>query len=84
MPKAQHGKGRFQPHSKKGKVKQRQAAPMAAAQEAKPVAPAARPAAKPAAAAAVRYPYVAGELRRAGILAGIIIAILVVLALILS
>ncbi len=38
----------------------------------------------PAAVTAVQYPYILTELRRIGILAGIILAILVVLALILA
>ncbi len=56
------------------------------AQPDKPAAPpkAATPSAGVPALASVRYPYVVTELRRIGILAGIIVVILVVLSLVLS
>ena len=95
MPgKSRHGgrKRSFQGKKKKGKrsplgvVAQRQAD----IQIDKPVAPpkvvtssASAPTPMPV-LTAVRYPYILTELRRIGILAGIILAILVVLALVLS
>jgi hypothetical protein len=90
---SQHGKGKHTPQSKKGKAKQRAAAmasqPRVVSQIPEPAAPpgVATPAVKVPAAvsrSAQRYSYVTAELRRIGILAGIIITILVVLALVLS
>ena len=49
-----------------------------------PVAPSAVAPTPRKAAAGIRYPYVAAELQRIGLLAGIILVILVVLALVLS
>ena len=95
MPgKSRHGKRKhsFQGKKKKGRrspqvvVAQRQAA----IQIDKPVAPpgvvapsASAPTPMPM-LTAVRHPYILAELRRIGILAGILLAILVVLALVLS
>ena len=91
--KSQHGKGKHPPQSKKGKAKQRAAA-MASQQRVvsqipEPAAPTTvtTPSIKVPAAvsrSAQRYSYVTVELRRIGILAGIIIVILIVLALVLS
>ena len=94
MPgKSRHGKGKhsFQSKKKKGRrsppgvVAQRQAD----IQIDKPVAPpkvvtpsASAPTPTPV-LTAVRHPYILAELRRIGILAGILLAILVVLALVL-
>ena len=47
-----------------------------------PVAPV--PVAAPAKIKSMQYPYIAGELRRIGILSGIILVVLVVLAIILT
>ncbi len=92
MPAKHHGKGKQVPQSKKGKAKLR--AMMRSSQPAAPdmttpgvetLTPVERPAVavpvsphvvKPDAA---RYPYISIELRRIGILAGIIIVILIVL-----
>ena len=91
--KSQHGKGKHPPQSKKGKALQRAAAmtsqPRVVSQILEPAAPprVTTPAAKVPAAvsrATQRYSYVTAELRRIGILAGIIITILIVLALVLS
>ena len=91
--KSRHDKGKHPHHSKRSRAKQRYGAvasqqptladtpaPMAAISKPPPVS---RPA-SPAAAKVVRYPYIATELRRIGILAGIVIIILIVLALVLS
>jgi len=95
MPsKSRHGKRKHSFQDKKKKnmqsspviVAQQQAAP----QIDKPVAPprvAASPTRKPTqmpTMIAARYPYIFAELRGIGILAGIMLAILVVLALVLS
>ncbi|MFQ5997270.1 MAG: hypothetical protein ACE5KP_06585 [Dehalococcoidales bacterium] len=76
--------------SKRRKIRQQHLAtaaqPPAVTQTDKPVAPA-RPASTPipkATSNIVRYPYVIAELKRIGILAGIILVILIVLALALS
>ena len=91
--KSQHSTGKHTPHSKKGKAIQRAAAmasqPGVVSQIPEPAAPTsvATPAKKVPAAvsrSAQRHPYVTAELRRIGILAGIIIIILIVLALVLS
>ncbi|MFH1169536.1 MAG: hypothetical protein V1691_02460 [Chloroflexota bacterium] len=94
MPgKARHGKGRFQPQSKKGKAKQRQATAEiitattpAMAQDARPAPSTAPTPAKsnPAQRPGQQYPYVKAELRRISILFGIILVILIVLAIFLS
>ena len=95
MPdKSPHGKGKHHPQSKKSKAKQRYAAtvsqPQATPQIPEPSPPAGKPApptkvATPKATAPViQYPYITAELRRTGILAGVILVILVVLALVIS
>ncbi|MFC2001336.1 hypothetical protein ACFLUZ_02390 [Chloroflexota bacterium] len=95
MPdKLRHDKGKHPSKSKKRRERQRSQVTVAyqpvAAQTSKPAVPTDMPAPRakvpaPSAASRVaRYPYITTELRRIGILAGIIIAILVVLALILS
>ncbi|MFC1897015.1 hypothetical protein ACFLX8_00380 [Chloroflexota bacterium] len=92
MPgKSQHGKRKHSFQSKKGKgkrnplgvVAQRQADTQGEKSVAPPkvVAPSTS---TPTPLTTVQYPYVLTELRRIGILAGIMLAILVVLALILS
>ena len=98
MPgKSHHGKRKLHPQSKKSKAKQRYVATSAqqqmVAQAPKSPIPATVPATPassasvptpPPAPKAVQYPYITAELRRIGILAGIILVILVVLALVLS
>ena len=94
MPgKSRHGKKKHSAQAKK--LKMRQSSPATIAQQQaivqtyKPVAPsrAAVPSVKmptPASAStAVQHPYIVTELRAIGILAGVILAILVVLALVL-
>ena len=94
--KLSHGKGKHHPQSKKSKAKQRQtdfavrpqvAAPVAPAHEqaapAVPVPPA-KARAKPVQPIQTQYSNVTAELKRIGILSGIILAILVVLALVLQ
>ncbi len=94
MPaKSKHGKGKHPHHSKKKKAIMRQAGsqpqpqPQATATAPKPAEPARVTAeTKPARtqeAAVLRYPYVTEELKRIGILAGIIIVVLIVLSIIL-
>lgn len=99
MPgKSRHGKGKNPHHSKKSKAMMRQASTplqqQAAAVAPKPVesveaqtAPKADTTPKsvttPEAVATPRYPYVTGELKRIGILAGIIIVVLIVLSIVL-
>lgn len=95
MPgKSQHGKGKHLSRSKRRKGSQHFPAAIiqqqAVTETHKPVAPpkvtaplASAPAQMPA-LTAVRYPYILTELRRIGILAGIVLTILVVLALVLS
>ena len=95
MPnKSRHRRGKHLPQSKKRKSRQRFSAPVAQHQAvaqtresvsrlgvSAPLANVPTPVAKLAAA---RYPYIATELRTIGILAGIILIILAVLALVLS
>jgi hypothetical protein len=93
MPgKSRHARGKHPHHSKKSKIKKRQAMsfPQPVAAEA-PKQPAAVEKSSPAAVTAppakvkiMQYPYITGELRRIGILAGIILVILIVLALVIS
>ena len=95
MPgKSRHGRGKHPSRSKRKKGKQRFSAAViqqqAVAETPKPVAPP-RVAAPSASAptpmpllTAVQHPYILTELRRIGILAGVILAILVVLVLVLS
>ena len=95
MPgKSRHGKGKHSFHSKKKRSRQRFSAITAqqrvVAQTTKPAAPSKlsapsigvpTPMATPA---TVRYPYVVAEMRRIGILAGIMLVILIGLTLVLS
>jgi hypothetical protein len=94
MPgKLRHGKGKHHHLSKKSRARQRQVT-MTPPQPV--VADTLTPAAKistppssgapasPAKSRAIQYPYITAELRRIGILAGIIIVILIVLAQVLS
>ncbi len=90
MPgKSRRGRGKYSARSKKGRgTLARVAQQRAAAETYEPPAPAA-PAPPPSVPTPVatptgaRYSYVASELRRIGIVAGIMLAILVVLALVL-
>ena len=96
MPgKSRHGKGKHPHHSRKSKAIQRQEArtsqqnatvatpPKAATVEVdKTYTP--KPAAIPEKKKSIQYPFIAGELRRIGLLAGIILVILIILALVLS
>lgn len=93
MPgKSRHGKGkRYQINKKRNIPRQNTiAAPTAAAAVAPkpaatvPMAPVGKVAASPASAIAKQYAYVTGDLRRIGILTGIIILILFVLYFVLS
>ena len=91
--KSRHGKGKHLHQSKKSKAKQRHGT-MAFQQQV--VAETPQPAtaistrmpsripASPATSRIAQYPYITAELRRIAILAGIIIVILIVLALVLS
>ena len=91
--KSQHGRG-HPARSKKAKAKQRSAVMpsgqgVVAQMPKQAVSPSisAPPASKrilPTASRTTRYPYITAELKRIGIVAGIILAILVVLALVLS
>jgi hypothetical protein len=93
MPgKSQRGKGRHAHQSKKSKAKQRQRAMASqqpiAADTPKPAVTISKPTSSGTSAAPVtskvgRYPYITTELLRIGILAGIILVILIVLALVL-
>jgi len=89
MPgKSRHGKRKRSFQSKKGKS--RRSSPSIVTQQQpvsqtyKPVAPSVSAAALMPAQTAAQYPHALTELRRIGILAGIMLAILVVLALVLS
>jgi hypothetical protein len=93
MPgKSRHGKGKRYQYSKKRNIPRQNtvAAPTAATAEAPkpaatvPTAPAGKAAASPAGAKANHYAYVTGDLRRIGILTGIIIVILFALYFILT
>ena len=94
MPgKSRHAKGKHPHHSKKSKIKQRQATMSfqqpVAAEAPEQIIAVAKPApaavtASPAKVKTALYPYVTGELRRIGILAFIILVILIVLAVVLS
>ncbi len=92
MPgKLQHGQGKRSSRRKRGKSRQ---SPSVIAAQRQPVAQAYKPVSRPAVTAsshvpistltAVQHPYIVSELRRIGILAGTMLAILVVLALVLS
>ena len=93
MPgKSRYGKGKHPHHSKKSKAKQRHIATALKP----PVADTPQPAtaistppppkvpASPTKPRTAQYPYITAELRRISILAGIILVILIVLAVILS
>ena len=94
MPgKSRHGKGKHHYHSKKSRAEHRHIAtalqPPVVADTPTPAAtvstpPPVKAPTSPKALKAVRYPYITDELRRIGILAGIILVILIVLALVLS
>ncbi|MFC1982364.1 hypothetical protein ACFLV5_01030 [Chloroflexota bacterium] len=95
MPdKPRHDRRKHHPQSRKSKAKQRSAEaiahPPVAAQPHKPAvhtgmpAPSAGVPTTPTASPVARYPYITTELRRIGILAGIMLGILIVLALLLS
>ena len=92
--KSRHGGGKHSPQAKKRESSRRlnlerqrssaiavQQQAIAQAYKPAPSAGVSTPVAKPT---AVQYPYIAIELQRIGIIAGIMLAILVVLALILS
>ena len=93
MPgKSRHGRGKYSARSKKGKIRQdfsatRSQQPVAT-QKHKLVSPVASPSAKVPTSRSdsspVRYPYIVTELRRIAILAGIMLAILAVLYLVIS
>ncbi len=87
-----HGKGKHPHHSKKSKaIQHKEAAALqqtaatsvpgqAAAIDTTPLP---KVAATPAKTRTLQYPYITGELRRIGILAGIILVILIILAVVL-
>ncbi len=92
MPgKPRHAKGKYH-HSKKSKAKQRQGAipiqqvAAEAPEQAAAIGTTSMPkaTASPAKTITMQYPYITGELRRIGILAGIIIVILIISAIVLS
>ncbi len=95
MPgKSRHGRGRQLPQSKKKKSglgrKTMPVQPTTVAQTAEPVfrpvtpVPSARVQTPAAKLATIQYPYIVTELRTIGVLAGIMLAILIVLALVLQ
>ena len=94
MPdKSRHGKRKHPSQSKKRRERERHAAIVqqpVTAQAPKPAAPADMPAPSarvPTSArvpSATQYPYITAELKRIGILSGITVVILIVLALVLS
>ena len=93
--KSRQGKGKHQPQSRKGRARQRHAAMAAGQQAVSPLTPPSEPVATampsppvsaratPAAPGRAHYTYITAELKRIGILAGIMLAILVILALVL-
>ena len=86
MPKSRHGRGRRSFQAKKGKIRQSSPAaavpqPPASQTSAAAVPVRSTPATAPL-APTMQYPYVLAELKRIAILAGIALAILVVLALV--
>jgi len=89
MPgKSRHGRKKHSFQSKKGKSR-RSSPPVVTQQQPvsqtyKPVAPLVSAPAPVSMQTATQYPHILNELRRIGILAGIMLAILVVLALVLS
>ncbi len=91
MPsKSRHGRGKHSAQSKKGKSRQdfsvSGAQRQATAQNYEPVSPAPTPSAKVLTPrpklTPLQYPYIATELRRIAIVAGIMLAVLVVLSLV--
>ena len=91
--KSRHSRGKHSIHGKRKKGKLRPqvivAQPQAVTQAEEAVSPPEAPVSStrtstPVAPIAVRYPYILTELRRIGILAGIMLAILIVLALVYS
>lgn len=88
--KSQRHKGKHSAHSKKSKAIERSKSPAPhqpivpsmPALAAAPAAPAHR--AGVTASKTVRYPFITAELKRIGIMAGIILVVLIVLALVLS
>ena len=88
MPaKSRHGKGKHFHQSRKSKAKQRQetltAKPAAAVKPARVAEPSNTPPPQPAAVTSkprtMDYPYITRELKRIGVLAGVIFIILIVL-----
>ena len=88
MPgKSRHGRGKRSFHGKKGRSGRSSphiVTQQPVSQTYKPVAPSVSAAAPMPAQTAAQYPHALTELRKIGILAGIMLAILVVLALVLS
>jgi len=94
MPgKSRHDKRKHPHHSKKSRAMQRHGTmplqQQAVAETPQPATtismpPLSRAATSPTASRVAQHPYITTELRRIGILAGIILAILIVLALVLS
>jgi len=94
MPdKPQHGKGKNYHHSKKGRAKHRQIATApqqnVVTETPQPVATtssslSASTLSPPTKSKTAQYPYINTELRSIGILAGIVLVILIVMALVLS
>ena len=99
VKKSRHGKGKQHPQNRKGKAKQHQAAMASGQQAVSPVPSPSEPVATampsppvsaraaPAVRGRVRYTYITyitAELKRIGILAGIMLAILIILALVLQ
>ena len=94
MPaKSKHGKGKHPHQSRRSKVIQRKAATTIGQNTAveslvsttRPeVSPAPRAKAESPKVKTIQYPYIVNELQRIGILAGIILVVLIVLAIILS
>ena len=93
MPgKSRHGKGKHPHYSKKSKIRQRQAgaglpqqAIASVPKTTAPISPQTTPkTAPPATTSTVQYPNIINELKRIGILTGIIIIILIILSIVLS
>ena len=93
MPgKSRHTKGKHPHKSKKSKAKQRQQTltlhqvpdETTGQDTAIDIQPVSRTITSPTKTRTIQYPYITGELRRIGILAGMIIVILIILAIVLS
>ena len=85
--KSRHSRGKHSLHGKKNKMKLRQ--PMLASQPSPAAVPAEAPVAETKKSILpppimAKYPYIFGELRRIGILGGVMLVILIALALILT